>query len=148
MDILNNSANVPLWTFFTMVGAIISAFAAIATAVIAFWAAKSWIQQERHNQMVRLKRASFEYRVAVERAGKFGKDYLRLDDFIDSTMKPALAVAFHGLVLAGLEGEQNEVGKRYEELFMSHELYRQREISWRELLQAAVDFQISIKVTF
>lgn len=98
--------------------------------------------------MVRLKRASFEYRVAVERAGKFGKDYLRLDDFIDSTMKPALAVAFHGLVLAGLEGEQNEVGKRYEELFMSHELYRQREISWRELLQAAVDFQISIKVTF
>lgn len=145
MGFLTDSSNVPLWTFLSMVGTIISACAAVFTAAIAFWAANSWVKQEKHSQMVRLKRASFEYRAAVERAGKFGGDALRLDAYIDATMKPALDVAFHELVLAGLEGQQTEVGKRYEDLFRNHQLYKLKEISWALLLKAAVEFQKSIK---
>lgn len=144
MEFLNNDSYVPLWTFLTMIGTIISACAAVATVAIAFWAANSWRKQEKHSQMVRLKRASFEYRASVERAAGFGNDYLRLDAYIKETMKPALDVAFHELVLAGLEGEETDAGKRYEALFQNHELYRAREIGWRKLLNAAVDFQVSI----
>lgn len=146
MEVLTNTSYVPLWTFFSMVGAILSAFAALITAGIAVWAAKSWIKQEKHSQMVRLKRASFEYRAAVEKAGKFGTDFLRLDAFIDSTLKPALDVAFHELVLAGLDGEESEVGKRYEKLFQYHGLYKEHDIGWGKLLDAAVEFQKSIVV--
>lgn len=144
MEFLNNGSYVPLWTFLTMIGTIISACAAVATVAIAFWAANSWRKQEKHTQMVRLKRASFEYRASVERAGGFGKDYLRLDAYIKETMKPALDVAFHELVLAGLEGEGTDAGKRYEALFQNHELFREREISWGQLLKLAVEFQTSI----
>lgn len=145
MAFLTDSSNVPLWTFLSMIGSVISACAAVITAVIAFWAANSWRKQEKHSQMVRLKRASFEYRVAVEKAGKFGDDNLKLQAYIDTTMKPALDVVFHELVLAGLDGEQTEAGRRYKELFKNHGLYEEREISWGQLLRSAAEFQKSIK---
>lgn len=143
---ITNPQNAALWNFFAMIAALLSAVAAAATAIIAFKASKTWKLQEKRNQMVRLKRAAFDYRSSVEHAGKILKDQIRLDDYIESNLKPALDRVFHELVLAGLDSNSLEQGKLYDLLFQNHGLFKERAATWRHLLNTAIDFQTAIEI--
>lgn len=134
------------WTYWSMIAASVSAVSAFATAVIAFSASRSWRQQERLSQIVRLKRAVFEYRASLERVGSCHNEGMLRDEFIERVLNPARANIFHELALAGLDDKKFEQGQLYNEVFRLHELYKVNEATFMELFKKVIKLQQSIKV--
>lgn len=132
------------WGFWTMMAAFLSALASIATAIIAFQASKAWRKQERLAQLVRLKRAAFEYRALLERIGSSSNEVMSRDEYIVKILVPARADIFHELVLAGLDNAELEQSKLFEELFSLQERFKESQVRFGELLNAAVNFQKSV----
>ena len=148
MDIesIRIAAETARWTYWSMIAGLFSAASATATAIIAFLASRTWRKQERLNQLVRLKRAAFEYRTMVEKAGRIKQHSLEFIEFLNSDLYDARGRVFHELALAGLEHQGCEQGRLYEQLFTLQELYKEKEASWADLLKASVALQESIKV--
>lgn len=145
-ETLRVAAETARWTYWSMIATSISAFSALATAIIAFLASRTWRKQERLNQLVRLKRATFDYRALVERVGLMDPNSLESSNFIKNEMTNALAVIFHELALVGLEDKSCKQGKLYNDLFSAHEEYRQRIGDWSSLFKASIELQKSIVV--
>lgn len=134
------------WNFWSMIFAAISAVAAVATALVAFFASRSWRKQERLGQMVRIKRAAFEYRAQIEKIGTMQQYGLPFREFINNELKTSRGNVFHELALAGLDDDGCEQGRLYNQLFSMQELYKEKEASWKVFFEAAVKFQQSIEV--
>lgn len=140
------AAETARWTYWSMIAGSFSAASSLATAIIAFLASRTWRKQERLSQLVRLKRAAFEYRTMVEKAGTIKQYSLEFIEFLNSNLSDARGRVFHELALAGMEHEGCEQGRLYDQLFTLQELYKEKEASWADLLKAAVALQQSIKV--
>ncbi|NUH52738.1 hypothetical protein HUK76_03320 [Citrobacter portucalensis] len=134
------------WGFWSMIAAAVSAIATVATALIALLASRAWRKQERLNQLIRLKRAAFEYRALLETISAESIEGILLEDFIQKRLTPARANIFHELALAGLEDENTEQGMLFDKLFRFHDHYKYGEVGWGVLLAVAITFQKSIKV--
>lgn len=140
------AAETARWTYWSMIAASISAASALATAIIAFLASRTWRKQERLNQLVRLKRAAFEYRTMVEKAGRIKQYGLEFREYLNSDLSDAGGRVFHELALAGMEHKGCQQGRLYDQLFTLQELYKEKEASWSDLLKASIELQESIKV--
>lgn len=134
------------WSFWSMIASSFSAASAIATAIIAFSASRSWRLQERLSQLVRLKRAAFEYRASLERLNSCHSEGMLRDEFIERVLKPARSNLFHELALAGFDDEKSEQGRLFNELFRLQELYNGNEATFGELFKKSIELQQSIKV--
>ena len=124
------AAETARWTYWSMIAGSFSAASALATAIIAFLASRTWRKQERLNQLVRLKRAAFEYRTMVEKAGRIKQYSLEFIEFINSDLNDARGRVFHELALAGMEDQGCEQGRLYDQLFTLQELYKEKEANW------------------
>lgn len=140
------AAETARWTYWSMIAASVSAASALATAIIALLASRTWRKQERLNQLVRLKRAVFEYRTMVEKAGRIKQYGLEFREYLNSDLSDARGRVFHELALAGMEHEDCEQGRLYDQLFTLQELYKEKEASWADLLKASIALQESINV--
>lgn len=144
-----DAANTAWWTmFYTAVaasGSVITAFAAIYAACIAKKELSSWRDHEKQLQLVRLKRAVFSYRQAVESIIHPGTEKGKLNEELSSKMQPLLSEIFHELVLAGLDYKGCQQIQLFDALFKEHNLYKGGETSRGMVLKKAVDLQKSIE---
>lgn len=139
------------WAFWAMVFGGVSALATLVTTIVAIVAAfvafksmNAWREQEKINQLTRLKRAVFAYRAELEFLPVKHEEH-RSSGFFNK-MKSLRADIFHELILCGLDNNELYEYKCFEKLFISHERYFNGDESWRELFENVINFQKSIRV--
>ena len=134
------------WAYWSMIAASVSACCAFATAIIAFMASRAWRKQERLNQLVKLKRTTFDYHSMAEKIGLMQQDGKVVSDLINNEMTEALGRIFQELALAGLDNDACTQGKLFGELKSEHRRYQGRIGDGSCLYKAVMELQKSIVV--
>jgi hypothetical protein len=139
--------------WWTMIFTAIAAFCSLITGLVAIYAAylarrelSSWREHEKQLQLVRLKRAVFAYRQALESSINLHSDKQKLNEEFRNKMQPLLSDIYHELVLSGLDNEGCVQTKLFNDLAQSHNLHRDGDVNWGLVFRNAVDLQMSIKV--
>jgi len=144
-----DAASTAWWAmFYTAVaatGSVITALAAIYAACVAKKELSSWKDHEKQLQLVRLKRAVFSYRQAVESIIHLRTNKEKLNEELSIKMQSLLSEIFHELVLAGLDYKGCQQIQFFDALFEEHNLYKEGKASWGMVLKKTVDLQKSIE---
>lgn len=134
------------WGFWSMIAATISAIATAATAVIALLASRAWRKQERLNQLIKLKRAVFEYRVLLETIGSAIKSEDSRNDYIKNKLRPAGGRVLHELMLAGLDDKKSTQSILFNEVFSLQNQFGDGDAKWSQVVDAVIELQNSIVI--
>lgn len=139
-------------TWWTMIYTAIAAIGSVATTVVAIYAAyvakkelSSWKSHEEMLQMVRLKRAVFAYRQALESKIDPHADKKKHSEEFINKMQPLLSDIFHELALAGLDNEGCLQAKLFNDLAQAHNLHIDGEEKWAVVFKKAIELQKSLK---
>ncbi|MFI3308922.1 hypothetical protein [Ewingella allii] len=149
LEVARDSANWAFWAMvLTGVGSIFSFIALLITGAagfIAFKTMNSWKEQAKQQQLIRLKRAVFDYRRKIEELIVLSKDEFNLA--VNNELQPLLSNIFHELVLAGLDEEECPQAILFGELCVEHNLHRDQASEWTKVFRAAINLQESIKIS-